>query len=342
MRKANIKDVSAKAGVSIKTVSRVINNEPNVRAKTAALVREAIKELDYVPSHSARDLKSNRSYLIGVLGRTSRSDYFSDIQYGAMEACHSHGFHLLVSYIENYEDLDQAALEKEIDAILTSSDLAALILPPPFGDNDIILARLEKADIPAFLISPKIPPENGYFVTFDEEAAAYDIVKHLIDLGHRDIALIQGLQGYGATEWRTNGYLRALAEANIPKNNAYIMQGDFHFQSGFDCTQTLLAMPNRPTAIFCANDDMAAGAHNAALQAGIKIPDDLSLAGFDDNSIASKIWPGLTTIHQPAKALGTMSAELAIHTVQKNQDQNNREAIPYEMIIRGSTRKPSS
>ena len=335
----NIDDVAQAASVSTKTVSRVINNEPNVREKTKTRVLEAIKELGYKPSFSARSLASKRNYCLNLLCRTPKSDYFNSIQFGALNACQAHGYHLFVSLIEDYMDLSPADLRSRLENLVLQPRADAIIIPPPFCDDHLILETLEAEQVPFVRISPFKHDHDSPFVAFNEEEAAYDLTKYLIELGHRRIGFIKGNPTHGSATARQKGYERALKEAGIEIDAAIMLTGDFHFLSGLNAGLTLCGLADRPTAIFASNDEMAAGVSVAAHRCGLSIPEDISIAGFDDTAVAELTWPSLTTIRQPMDEMAQAAALLAINP---NTDGLKEEAqeLKHSLIIRESTAPP--
>lgn len=339
----SIVDVASRANVSIKTVSRVLNGESNVRPSTMTRVQKAIDELSYSPSPSARGMRSKRSFCISLLSQGGRSDYFSDIQFGAIETCRRNGYQLIVSHINDYASLSKEQLRQEVEAMIKSPKPDAMILPLPFADDAEIISTLEEHDIPSVLISPYHPTRRSLYVAFNERMSAYDLTQHLIELGHTSIGLIRGVPGYGSTELRTIGFKEAMRASGLQVDDTLVRDGLFRFQEAFDITNEWLALSEPPTAIFAMNDEMALGACNAAIRKGLRIPDDLSIAGFDDSSMASMVVPRLTTVRQPAKELAVAATEMALEAARKRpQEPVGVNMLPYDLIVRGSTTKRHS
>jgi len=338
---ANIDDVARAAAVSTKTVSRVINNEPNVREQTRERVLKAIQALGYKPSLSARSLASKRNYCINLLCRTPRSDYFSDIQFGTLTVCQAHGYHLFVSLIDDYLDLSPKELRSRLKALLLEPRADSVIIPPPFCDDPLILEMLADEELPFVRISPFKHDFEGPYVSFNEEAAAYELTKYLVNLGHGRIGFIKGNPAHGAAAARQSGYENALRECGVEIDASIMLTGDFHFLSGLNAGMTLCGLSNRPTAIFASNDEMAAGVSVAAHRSGLDIPEDISIAGFDDTPIAELTWPTLTTIRQPLNEMAEAAALLAVNPNQKELLESARK-LDYRLIVRESTGAPKS
>lgn len=333
-RQATIKDVAVAAGVSFKTVSRVLNQEPNVREALQDRVRAAAAALGYVPNIAARDLAGGRSFLIGLMFDNPSEAYIGQAQTGAIARCRQTGHLLIVEPLESADDT-----QRTLDSILSHLRVDGLILTPPVCDNPMVLEAIERAGVRYVRIGPDRDLDRAPFVAMDDVAAACDLTRHLLDLGHRDIGFIKGHPGHGATSRRLEGFLRAMTEAGLTVASNRIQPGAFSFESGMAAAETLLGGPDRPTAIFASNDDMALGVMSAASRAGLSVPDDLSVAGFDDSPAAQMAWPQLTTIRQPVAAMSAAAVDML---VEAKAPGRVREPIAnrwlgYQLIARGST-----
>lgn len=328
--RVTIDDVAAAAGVSPKTVSRVINSEPNVRAQTQERVRAAIEKLNFRPDPSARSLAASRSYLIGVVYDNPSDSYLMEIISGVLDTCQAQHYQTLLCPLR----FDRSDLLREVDSLIAQSRPGGLVLTPPLTDNDLLLAHLRALGVPFACISPKHP--EGCGVTFDERQAAREMVRHLVDLGHRRIAHIRGHVAHGASSWRVDGYRDALQDAGIEFDPALVVQGEFSFDSGMQAARMLLDLDVPPTAIFAANDDMAAGVVRVALERGLSIPAELSVCGFDDIPIAHQIFPALTTVRQPAREMGA-SAAAELLKCMRDPAQALMRDLPYSLCLRAST-----
>ena len=328
--RVTIDDVAAMAGVSAKTVSRVINSEPNVRPQTQDKVRAAIAQLNFRPDPSARSLAASRSYLIGVVYDNPSDSYLMEIISGVLDTCQARHYQTLLCPLR----FDRSDLLAEVDSLIAQSRPGGLVLTPPLTDNDALLAHLRSLGLPFSCISPKRAESCG--VTFDERQAARDMVNHLIELGHRRIAHVRGHVAHGASRWRANGYRDALKRAGIEVDPSLIVQGEFSFDSGMRAARDLLALAHRPTAIFAANDDMAAGVVRVALEQGLSVPGQISVCGFDDIPIAHQIFPALTTVRQPAREMGAAAAEELLKCM-RDPEQATMRRVPYSLCLRAST-----
>lgn len=309
--RATIEDVAAAAGVSFKTVSRVLNREPNVRSETRTRVLDAAAALRYTPHASARSLAGHRSFNIALVYNNPSDNYMMGVISGVLEACASERYHVILSPVA----LDDAHLLAEIEDLMAHSRPDGLLLTPPLTDSPALLARLTALDIPFASISPR-RQDQGVAVAMDEPAAAEQVVEHLVALGHRRIAHVLGHPAHGASQWRLDGYRRGLAKAGIPIDPSLEIAGEFSFESGVAAAQRLLDMAPMPTAIFAANDDMAAGVMHAAHARGLRLPEDLSVAGFDDTPMSRQLFPSLTTIHQPTQEMGRLATSALLSYIR--------------------------
>lgn len=328
--KATITDVAKEAGVSMKTVSRVLNNEPNVAKATRDRVMEVAASLQYRPNLAARGLASSKSYLIALLYDNASASYITNIQRGAIEACRRNGYHLLLEPMP-YEQANSA----DAEMLLRRLGVDGVILTPPLSDSLALRDCLRRLDMRHVAVAPnKI--DDVHAVRMDDAEAAFQMTTYLIEQGHRDIGFILGHPDHGATASRRLGFEKALNKARIRLNENWIIAGDFSFRSGVKAAESLLSDPgNRPTAIFASNDDMAAGVMSVAGRLGISVPEALSVCGFDDTPIAQIIWPQLTTVAQPIHKMGFKAASILINP--DKPDDPKICTLDFELIIREST-----
>jgi LacI family transcriptional regulator len=331
-RKASIDDVAKAAGVAIKTVSRVLNNEPNVRDETRARVLAAVKRLNYHPSPSARSLASRRSYLIGLVYDNPGGNYTIEVQRGALARCREGKFLLLLHEVSGTGD----ELTQDVMAFANQTHIDGLILAPPLSEATSIMQALDEYNLPFTRIAPDEGKHRSPYVDMDDEGAAREMTEYLIGLGHRRIAFIMGRPGHFSSGQRLKGYKAALKAHKLSFNPDYVRHGDFLFESGLEGGRHLLALPERPTAIFAANDDMAAGALMAAHEMGVAVPEDLSVAGFDDAAISRTVWPPLTTVSQPTYELSYSAADLLIKGLLSGTPPKPVR-LPHKLIPRAST-----
>ena len=335
--KATISDVARLADVSKKTVSRVINKEPNVRQETISRVEKAIAELGYRPSLSARSLASNRSYLIGLLYDNPVAHYIVDVQSGVLEYCKSRGYSLIIQPCR-YSDNESIRI---IEELVHYNNIDGFILTPPFSDMDSVTACLEKLNKSYVRIAPVKHQVGSDCVYCDDYQSAYQMTKHLINLGHKEIGFILGHPNHSACQLRYDGFHQAMLDNNLLAKKNLVAQGDNSFNSGLNCAKQLLGMHEKPTAIFASNDEMAAGVMAVAHQLGLQIPRELSIAGFDDNPIAAQIWPNLTTVRQPVNEMARDAAAMLINQLNGQNEgllKNHHEhLLPCTPVYRDST-----
>lgn len=331
MTRVTMSDVARAVGTSKKTVSRVLNNDPNVSASMRQRVETAVAELNYRPLTSARSLASNRSFTIGLLYDNRSPSYVMEVQAGVLEACEAQHYSMMVQPLVS----TSPDFVDRVDDLLSRHQPDGLVLTPPITDHPQLLAYLRKKDQPFASIAPR-QSEHCIGVMLRERDAAAAMVEHLVSLGHRRIAHILGDPEHGAGIWRLAGYRDGLARAGLKEDPAYMVQGRFSFASGVQAMRQLLALPQRPSAVFAADDDMAVGAIWAAAEAGVSIPGDMSICGFDDTTIASQVWPPLTTVHQPVREMGRRATEELMLRVL-NKGEPGMVQVDYELRIRAST-----
>jgi LacI family transcriptional regulator len=333
-----IQEVADLAQVSAKTVSRVINNEPLVRARTRERILEAIASLNYRPNLNARGLASNRSFLIGLFC-DKPGDYLSGFQAGAVERCRESDLHLMV---EPW-DVRSPHIAEHIDTLLGQLRLEGVILLPPLSDHPVVLYKLQDAGIPVVRIAPKKDLSSTPSIDIDDYAAARQVTAHLLKLGHQRIGFMLGHPDHGATEQRYLGFIDEMRAHNAVVDSALVQTGNFVFADGLVCAERMLRATKRPTAIFASNDDMAAAAVSMARKAGLSLPAELSVTGFDDAPVATMIWPQLTTVRQPVAAMARIAADLIIRLEPRRNGWPGdvpRHLLQHELVIRSSTARP--
>jgi LacI family transcriptional regulator len=335
IQNATIRDVAARAGVSPMTVSRVINNEGNVRQETRDAVHAAIAELNYSPSIAARSLAGSEPYRIGLLYDNPSTGYMSEFLIGTLDESSRTGAQVLIEKCAESE-LTGATLNK-----LLKAGVDGLILPPPLCEAPQVLAKIRSAGTAAVGVAPGHASTEMATIRIDNEAAAKELTEHLLSFGHRRFGFIKGHPNQTVSEQRLNGFLAALAEAGIDRKDVHVEQGYFTYRSGLEAAEKLLADDElRPTAIFAANDDMAAATAALAHRIGMNVPDDLSIVGFDDTPIASTVWPALTTVHQPVAAMARVAIDLVLEEIRRkrsNSGQPRQLMHPHTLIVRESS-----
>jgi LacI family transcriptional regulator len=327
--RARIEDVARMAGVSPKTVSRVLNNEPNVREETRQHILGVVKSLDYQPHPSARSLAANRSFLIALLYDNPSPSYMVEVQDGALEACDAQRYSMML------QPLNAASpyFIEQVETLISERRLDGLILTPPISDHAGLLERLRELGTPFSCVSPRDRTCAG--VVLDERQAACEMVAHLVSLGHERIAHIMGHPDHGASIWRLDGYKDGLKQYGLRYDTTLVVPGHFSFESGVVAARILFSLESPPTAIFAANDDMAAGVIWAANEAGLSVPRDLSVCGFDDTPLSQQIWPSLSTVHQPCRDMGRIAANQLLRVIREGS--GSMVFAKFAMCLRGST-----
>ncbi len=335
-----IRHVAADVGVSLQTVSRVINNEPNVRPELKERVLEAIKRLGYVPSIAAQRMSGSRSYLILALNDRDRTiadwrarqgtDWVDQMLLGGMLKCAEHGYRMIVELVDTHSD----HVERELLAAIAALQPDGIILTPPHSDNPQIVRCLAQQQIPFARIGSKVR-DAGMPILMDDEGAAATATRYLADLGHRRIGFIAGAAEYNLSGWRVDGWETAMAEAGL-STEGLLQAGDFTYASGERAARALLALPQPPTAIIASNDQMALATLDVARQSGLSVPRDLSLISFDNTPMTQFTQPQLTAIDQPIAATASKAVELIIAAQKGDTLPDALTVIPASLVKRGS------
>lgn len=329
--KATIKDVAAKAGVSISTVSKVISGNYPVSEKTRKKVLKVIKELNYQPNLTARSLVLKKTHTIGVVLPDIHGEFFSEIIKGIDKKAREFGYHVLLT--SSHSDL------KELDEVLISllnGRVDGLIIMNPTLKSVYVESRLLRK-VPLVLLNCCGEIQNADVILIDNYAGAYNLTKHLIKHGHKKIAVITGPSDNLDSIERLRGYKDALRESGIEPSPELEFQGDFTESSGYEIMKTILSLPDKPTAVFALNDDMAIGAIQYSKKAGIRIPSDIAIAGFDDIPMASYIHPSLTSVHVPIDRAGILAAEKLFERIEKgSQAKFTKVVLETTLVVRES------
>ena len=334
IRRATIVDVGLRAGVSIKTVSRVFNDAPNVSDAVRRRVREAAEALDYHPNVFAQGLVRRRSHLIGLLYENPSPSYVVELQMGVLDRLRSARYRLVVIPISSVQE--RAA---EVVGLLRSAALDGVVLAPPASDNPRILADLTAAGIRFARIAPMQDIEAGPSNVIDDVAAAREAADHLLGLGHRAIAVIQGDPTHASSTARMIGYRQAFDAAGVELAANRIEPGLFTRTSGYEAASRLFDRNAGMTAILAQNDDMAVGALMAARERGLSAPEDISIVGFDDSEVSRITWPRLTTVRQPVFEMAASAADMVVAQLD-GTPVTLRKDHPYTLVIRESSGPP--
>jgi LacI family transcriptional regulator len=333
---ATIKDVAHVAQVSIKTVSRVINAEPHVTEETRSKVLAAVRAVGYAPNISARRLVQNKSYMICVLMYPDYYQSASSLLNITMDTRYEEDYEILIqpyypALPRSRQKLVNQIYEHRIDGFVTT---------PPCDAEGFVADLLNTYKIPLVQINPFTRSEYIPTVTGDDQQGAYAMTEHLISLGHRQIYFLIGPRNMRASFDRLAGYQSALQAYNLPYNPDMVMDADFTFEGGYKAAQAILLRSHTPTAIFAGSDQAAYGAMFAAQEAGLLVPNQISIGGFDDLSFSKHIWPGLTTIHQPTEKIVEAATRLLIRILKNEENLPNHLLLPSHLVIRGSTANP--
>jgi len=302
--KPTINDVARLAGVSKKTVSRVINRSPLLNSETRAKVEAVIADLGYVPNVQARALALRRNFLLGLIHDNPNAQMVMNVQAGILEAIRDTEFELIVRPI----DRGSSTMLADVRNFLDRQRLYGVLILPPVSENEMLADLCRELDIRYVRMGSTALDTPEHMVASNDCEVVTEAVNHLISLGHRRIGLIAGPHGFRSARERRKGFENALSAAGIKLPRSLIADGNYTFESGQAAADRLLDLSPRPTAIFASNDEMAAAAMHAARRRGMEIPKDLSIIGFDDTAIASHIWPPMTTVHWPIISMGRSAA----------------------------------
>lgn len=340
-----IKHVAADAGVSLQTVSRVINDAPNVRPEMTKRVKASIEKLGYIPSIAAQQMSGSRSYLILALNDRARtiadwqarrgSDWVDQMLLGGMLKCAEHGYRMIFELVDTHND----HVRRELNAALVALQPDGVILTPPHSDNPLITGLLRERAIPFARIG-SLGEGGGIPLIMGDEAAARMATRHLAALGHSRIGFITGSGKYALSAWREDGWRAEMAVAGLATDDLCEM-GDFSFASGYRAANALLGLPNRATAIIASNDEMAMASMAATIDKGLLVPRDVSIISFDNTPMVALGQAPLTAIDQPIAATVARAAELLIAAKRGDELPAGPTIIPARLIERGSTAAPS-
>lgn len=326
-----IKDIAKIANVSHTTVSRALNNSPYINEETKAKIKALAKELDYVPNYSAKSLVLLKSYNIGVffssIGDGTTDTFFHEIIKGINKVIDKE-YNLVIRGIDDYKNFYQID-KKNFDGIIVVSQRKT--------DDEFIKTVMEK-EIPIVVINRHIDTDLVVNIMSNDTLGTYEAVDYLIKKNHKKIGLIQGNKELESSVYRKDGYLKALKDNNISLNEEYIISGKYNLQSGYECMKKLITLDNRPTAVFCSNDDIAVGAMKAIFEAGLNVPDDISIIGFDDSSFCKYVTPTLSSVRKDSLAMSEYGGINLLNVIKNNQVDKEKVYIESKLIVRDSVR----
>jgi len=322
------------AGVSKKTVSRVINESPFVKEDTRKAVQAIIRETGYTPDPQARGLAFRRSFLVGLIYDNPNPQHTVSHQQGLLDAMAGSGFELVVRPV----DRTSPRLLDEMRAFIERQKLFGVVLPSPVSEDERLVELCKELDCRYVRIASVPLDEADRMVVSHDGKGAAEAARHLADLGHTRIALISGPTTFRSSQERQKGFESGLAERGLSLDPALTKRGAYTYESGVAAAHELLALDTPPTAVFCLNDEMAVGAYLAARERGLNIPQDISVVGFDDAPIASRVWPTMTSVRLPLRDMGRIAGEILVPNVMRDKPKERPEIEP-ELIVRNSTAK---
>jgi len=328
---ATMKQVAEKAGVSTSTVSHVINNTRVVSDDVRERVLAVIQELRYIPSAVARSLKNDKTHTIGMMIPNNSNPYFAELIQGIEDSAFKLGYNIILC--NAYDDAKKQAaylrvlMEKRIDGLILVAS----------GDDEELAEILRGMPMPKVVVDREVSGVDADFIEADHDRGGYLATKYLIGLGHRDIACVSGPMHLVPSRDRVAGYQRALQEAGIAVNSHFLVHSDFTSEGGYTAFKHLLGLAHRPTAVFAGNDLMAFGGMCAANEAGVRVPEDLSVIGYDDIALASFSTPRLTTMAQPKYEMGETIARILVERIQGGHQPVRREMFKPVLVERQST-----
>ncbi len=330
---STINDIARLSGVSKKTVSRIINHSPLVRKDTREKVEALMREVGYLPDPMARGLAFRKSFLIGMVYDNPTAQYIVNMQYGALDAIRDSGFELVVhpcdSRNPNYID--------GVRRFAQQQKLHGVMLVPRVSEDQALADMLAEIGCQYVRIASVAMDETSRMVVTHDREGAAEAATYLHMLGHRDMALITGPSNYRSALERTAGFVEGLAQSGMQLPPGRILEAGYTFESGVAAAEKLLASGKRPTAIFTGNDEMAAGVYKVAMRAGISIPQQLSVVGFDDSPLASRLWPSLTSVRRPTRDTGRMAASMLL---QPSATAVSSTSVRPHLVIRDSCQPP--
>jgi LacI family transcriptional regulator len=330
-----MRDVAERAGVSVTSVSHVINQTRLVSDDLRERVLTAMNELGYQPNALARSLRRKETYTIGVIMTNSADPFFAEVTRGVEDACFEQGYNIILCNSDS--DLDKELfytnelIKKRVDGILF---LAA------GGKSTQHIRTMQEQKTPLVVVDRYIPDLAVDTVLIDNARGGWLATHHLIELGHRRIGCITGPSDLTLSAERVTGYRRALQEADIRVDESLIVKGNFQYETGYQAAQQFLAQPTPPTAIFACNDLMAIGVINAAVKQGWQVPDRLSVVGFDDIRMAAYINPMLTTVAQPKYEMGSIATTMLLERIHQQEMAPRQKLLDTHLVVRESTALP--
>ncbi|GAC14460.1 LacI family DNA-binding transcriptional regulator [Aliiglaciecola lipolytica] len=335
-KRPTINDVARISGVSKRTVSRVINGAANVGEATRKKIEAVIQELNFSPDKQARGLAASRSFLLGLIYDNPDALYIDQVQRGVLDICSAKGYELVVHPC-TYKSDD---FINNCIKFVKRSNIDGVVILPPVSESRELATSFQENHIKYVRIASLDLDDHANIVVSDDRAALSDLARYIVSLGHQNIAIISGPKSYFSSKERLEGFCDTLKQLGKKVPEERIIEGKNTYESGIDCARQLLIQTPRPQFIFANNDEMAAGVLKVAHELGILVPEQLSIAGFDDNLLASRIIPSLTTIQRPVSAMASLAATKIIAMIEGNEyNVEEQYLVKPHLIIRESTRK---
>ncbi|ASA25123.1 LacI family DNA-binding transcriptional regulator [Paenibacillus donghaensis] len=326
-----IKDIAKLANVSHTTVSRALNNSPLIKEVTRKKIAEIAAQVGYVPNYNAKSLVLQRSHTIGLfftsIAKGTSASFFSDTIRGVNSVIDV-GYNLFIRGIDDYADYS-VIHRKRFDGIILMSQSEA--------DNKFIYHVVQQ-EIPIVVLNRQIEDRSIINIISNDREGAYQAGKYLIEAGHTDIAIVEGVEGFKSTQERRDGFIQALIDHGIPVRSEYMVRGNYDMPSGYQAMGSLLALDKPPSAVFCSNDDMAIGAMNKVYEEGMQVPADVSIVGFDDSGFSAFTNPSLTTVKRRIEEISEQGAHKILSLIKRPAEEDGRISIGTELIIRRSVR----
>ncbi len=326
-----IKDIAKLAGVSHTTVSRALNDSPLINPETKERIKAIAGSMNYTPNYSARSLVLDRSYNLGLFFTTLHTGTSAGFLYEAVKGVNDvikDDYNLIVRGIDDYKSFHKVN-RKNFDGIIVMSQSES--------DQSFIEYASDK-EIPLVVLNR--PVESVQVMNFvpDDQSGAYRLTEYLVQQGHRKIAIIEGKKGFKSTQARRDGYREALRKHGISVPESFYVSGNYDLESGHAAMSRLLELPDRPTAVFCCNDDMALGAVKAVTERGMSVPEDISVAGFDDHLFSAFMSPALTTVRRPIEEISRAGAEKLLNFIEKKHSEKSVVLFRTELVVRDSVK----
>lgn len=332
-RRPTINDVARLAGVSKKTVSRAINRSPLLNERTRKKVAEVIADLAYVPNPQARALALRRNFLLALIHDNPNAQMVLNAQEGILDAIRDTEFALVMRPVDRHS----SAMMQDISKFLQQQRVYGVVLLPPISENDAVAAMCRELGCGYVRMGSAALDDSAHMVQSNDRMAVTQAMEYLIGLGHKHIGLITGPDGFRSAQERQQGFIDALARHGLSYSPELVAKGNYTFETGLAAAERLLESRPRPTAIFCSNDEMAAGALHAARQRDIEVPGELSLVGFDDTAIAAHLWPPLTTVRWPIR---TMARTATLKLIDQASAAEQAVSFPSDLVRRASAVPP--